>query len=193
MRKVVCLQFQDYEMEINHYFLEPENALDLKTLCDSLLDEAVEKTCKAAREEAFGGTWVGWMNIVETLSDMLPSHGYERVIIPTVGYFGSTIINNREDVLGDGRTEQMSEKSLNAVIEHNRVIRKKYDRPKPYDKDEISKLLGDSSDLLNQYGKESQEFTAFMEKHKDNKELISLVNGAISLRNRIDLLRKECE
>lgn len=133
MRQIVCLKYHDYEMEVNHFLLSPENPeVEFKTLCDSLLDEAVEKVCQKCKDEKPFGFFVGWMNIVETLADILVSQGYEKTIIPTVDYFGATIISNKLDNLKyDNQIcdhiKQMSEKSLNTILEHNDLIRKRLD------------------------------------------------------------------
>lgn len=128
-----ALRWCNYDSEENYFFEGPDNfsKKEFNDLCNKLLTEAAQIACQVngnTYQEDFSQDCdqdykclIGWNNFVHVLAyRLLPSHGFKLVKIPTVSYFGPTIINYKEDDANDLLGEMLEQ-----VIQYNKEVRNK--------------------------------------------------------------------
>ena len=96
---------------------------DWDKYCRSFLDEAIDRALDSAEG------WVGWPEIVESLSNILCDHGYTKLNPTEKIFFGSTIIRDKSDD-NESEDRHLSSDSLQKISKHNLEFERNfYERP----------------------------------------------------------------
>jgi hypothetical protein len=144
MRNILQLSYGWYDSGKDYYLLAPEGVTlgDFHALCDSLIPEAGRESLKyggwskeygidpEARFKEYGGTWIGWSDIVEKLAHLLvEKHGYERVQLPQVAYSGTEIMRSNDFYDEDDKKQALliGQEVLQAIIDHNNMVEQTLD------------------------------------------------------------------
>lgn len=130
MSKIFVLSRSDWEEYTPHILTGPEDMTgkQFRALCDSLLPEAAERAVLIASqvEPCADGTvicdFVGWGEIVDSLTTILTHHGFDVAAVTRCDYTGPCTIRDATDNhqrSGDDSGGALSDATLAIVAAHN--------------------------------------------------------------------------
>ena len=109
MSALYFLSYSWYE-EYDPTLLEGPEVPDWEAHCAAILPEAVRRIFESGHEG-----WIGWDRIQHRVLEILLERGYKVVEPPEVNFWGSCIIDGREE----DRRGGLSAHDLNRIIDHN--------------------------------------------------------------------------
>lgn len=114
MENLFVLSYSHYEETANYYLEGPEgiSQKDFQNICDNLLDDAAFQAVLQNSLDQYLPP-VGWPDIVEILVPLLEKQGFKLFKPKMVDYWGSGIIQTKEDA-------KKLTKSVSSVIKHNK-------------------------------------------------------------------------